>query len=225
MNPPKNEIIQPPKVLSIAGSDSGGAAGLQADLKTFTTFGVYGMSAVTAVTAQNSEEIRVVHPVPDEVVAAQIDAVLGDYGADAVKTGFIGRVDSIKTIAELLQSHKPANIIIDPVIVSHRGDLMFPDEVVQAYVTYLLPIADLITPNLAEALILSVPANLAAVPVSATAARSKSKVSLPVLSTVKVKTLSVEPDVTATAAASSVTTVKSTLRSTRKAAVLLVSWV
>ena len=155
MKPPKNEIVQPPKVLTIAGSDSGGAAGLQADLKTFTALGVYGMSVVTAVTAQNSEEIRVVHPVPDDVVAAQIDAVLGDYGADAVKTGFIGRVDTIKTIAELLQSHKPTYIIIDPVIVSHRGDLMFPDEVVQAYVKYLLPIADLITPNLAEALLLS----------------------------------------------------------------------
>lgn len=155
MNPTKNGIIQPPKVLTIAGSDSGGAAGLQADLKTFTALSIYGMSAVTAITAQNSVEIRVVHPTPDAVVAAQIDAVLGDYGADAVKTGFIGQVETIEAIAELLQRHKPANIIIDPVLVNHRSELMFPDEVVQAYVTYLLPIADLITPNLAEALILS----------------------------------------------------------------------
>ena len=109
MKPPKNEIVQPPKVLTIAGSDSGGAAGLQADLKTFTALGVYGMSAVTAVTAQNSEEIQIVHPVPDDVVARQIDAVLSDYGADAVKTGFIGRVNTIKKIAEtgsvILMSH------------------------------------------------------------------------------------------------------------------------
>ena len=155
MKPPKDEIVQPPKVLTIAGSDSGGAAGLQADLKTFTTLGVYGMSAVTAVTAQNSEEIKVVHPVPNEVVAAQIDAVLGDYGADSVKTGLIGRVEIIKTIAELLQSHKQAKVIIDPVLVNHRGDSMFTADVVAAYVKYLLPIADVITPNLAEASILT----------------------------------------------------------------------
>ncbi len=145
---------QPPKVLTIAGSDSGGAAGLQADLKTFTTLGVYGMSAVTVVTAQNSEEISVIQPIPAELVAAQIEAVLSDYGAEAIKSGFIGSPATIKAVAAVLDKFKPRWIIIDPVLVDHRGESMFDSLVADAYIKYLFPFADLVTPNISEAQIL-----------------------------------------------------------------------
>ncbi|GMQ79413.1 MAG: bifunctional hydroxymethylpyrimidine kinase/phosphomethylpyrimidine kinase [Anaerolineae bacterium] len=145
---------QPPKVLTIAGSDSGGAAGLQADLKTFNTLGVYGMSAVTVVTAQNSEEISVIQPIPSELVAAQIEAVLSDYGAEAIKSGFIGSPETIQAIGVVLNKFKPPRIIIDPVLVDHRGESMFDSSVSDAYIKYLFPLADLVTPNIPEAQIL-----------------------------------------------------------------------
>lgn len=156
-------MSQPLPLLTIAGSDSGGAAGLQADLKTWTALGgvgVYGMSAVTAVTAQNSERVVAVHTVPPEFVAAQIDAVLSDYGAAAIKTGFLGRVDIIEVVAERLAYWRDVAgkggfqtrpyIIIDPVLVNHRGEAMFGPEVAAAYRHKLLPLADLITPNIRE---------------------------------------------------------------------------
>ncbi len=145
---------QPPKVLTIAGSDSGGAAGLQADLKTLTTLGVYGMSAVTVVTAQNSEEISVIQPIPAELVAAQIEAVLSDYGAEAIKSGFIGSSEAIQAVAVALNKYKPRSIVIDPVLVDHRGESMFNSFVSDAYIKYLFPLADLVTPNISEAQIL-----------------------------------------------------------------------
>lgn len=148
-------IHQPAKVLTIAGSDSGGAAGLQADLKTFTTLQVYGMSVVTAVTAQNSVGVMAVHPLPPEMVAAQIDAVLSDYGAAAAKTGFIGRVDIIEVIAEKLAQYRPEFVVIDPVLVNHRGEAMFSAEITQAYLDKLLPLAALVTPNKWEAALLT----------------------------------------------------------------------
>jgi hydroxymethylpyrimidine/phosphomethylpyrimidine kinase len=151
---------EPVKVLTIGGSDSGGAAGLQADLKTWAALGVYGMSVLSVVTAQNSVAVTAVHPLPADFVAAQLDAVLTDYGANAIKTGFIGRVDLIKTIAAKLRQHQLTNIVIDPVLVNHKGQAMFPLEVVQAYIDYLLPLADLITPNRREAeLLTGLPAN------------------------------------------------------------------
>jgi hydroxymethylpyrimidine/phosphomethylpyrimidine kinase len=153
-------MTQPSALLTIAGSDSGGAAGLQADLKTWAALGVYGMSAVTAVTAQNSERVAAVHYLPPEFVAAQIDAVLSDYGAAAIKTGFIGRVETIVSIAgrlahwrEVLQP-RPF-IVIDPVLVNHHREPMFPPEVAIAYRDLLFPLADLVTPNEAEAVLLS----------------------------------------------------------------------
>jgi hydroxymethylpyrimidine/phosphomethylpyrimidine kinase len=142
-------------VLTIAGSDSGGAAGLQADLKTFTAIGVYGMSVVTVVTAQNSVRVAAVHNLPAEFVAAQLDAVLSDYGAAAVKTGFVGRVDLMQTIAHSVSAYHLANIVIDPVLVNHRGEAMFPAEVTQAYVEHLVPLANLVTPNRREAALLT----------------------------------------------------------------------
>ncbi len=142
---------KPAKALTIAGSDSGGAAGLQADLKTFTALGVYGMSAVTAITAQNSAEVRAVHSLPAMLVAAQIEAVLSDYRADALKTGFIGNAGLIAKIAESLAIFGPPPLVVDPVLVNHRGEAMFGDDVIAAYLTYLAPFARLITPNAREA--------------------------------------------------------------------------
>ena len=159
---------QPLPLLTIAGSDSGGAAGLQADLKTWAALGVYGMSAVTAVTAQNSVLVQQAHFLPPEMVAAQIDAVLSDYGAAAIKTGFIGRVELIEVIAERLgywaggggggRGGLPTRptIVVDPVLVNHRGEAMFAPEVAAAYRALLCPLADLVTPNVAEARLLGV---------------------------------------------------------------------
>jgi hydroxymethylpyrimidine/phosphomethylpyrimidine kinase len=156
------EQSSPPiPVLTIGGSDSGGAAGVQADLKTFTALRVYGMSALTAVTAQNSVRVAAVHYLQADFLAAQIDAVFEDYGAAAIKTGFVGPTELIQTVAERLriwQAGKPSGagpLVVDPVLVNHRGEAMFGREVVEAYCQLLMPIATLITPNLAEAALLT----------------------------------------------------------------------
>ncbi|MEZ4591632.1 MAG: bifunctional hydroxymethylpyrimidine kinase/phosphomethylpyrimidine kinase [Chloroflexota bacterium] len=145
---------EPVKLLTIGGSDSGGAAGIQADLKTWTVLGGYGMSAITAVTAQNSRTVQDVTWMTPHFVQSQLEAVLSDYGATAVKTGFLGRAELIIAISAMLQKYKPAHIVIDPVLVNHRGQPMFPDEVRQLYLAHLLPLADLITPNLGETAVL-----------------------------------------------------------------------
>jgi hydroxymethylpyrimidine/phosphomethylpyrimidine kinase len=146
---------EPVKALTIAGSDSGGAAGLQADLKTFTALKVYGMSVITAVTAQNSLHVTAVHYLPPDFLAAQLDAVLSDYGAAAAKTGFIGRPDLIQTIADKAAAHSLPYLVIDPVLVNHKGQSMFPPAVTHAYRHHLLPLAWLITPNRHEAALLA----------------------------------------------------------------------
>lgn len=151
---PTASVPQPPAVLTIAGSDSGGAAGAQADLKTWTALGVYGMSVLTAVTAQNSIRVTAVHYLPPDFITAQLDTVLGDYRAAAAKTGFIGRADAIARVAQRLRAHAVPNLVIDPVLVNHRGESMFPSEVTAAYVRHLLPLATLVTPNLHEAALL-----------------------------------------------------------------------
>ncbi len=145
---------EPIKLLTIGGSDSGGAAGIQADLKTWTALGGYGMSVLTAVTAQNSLGVQDVAWLKPQLVQAQLEAVLSDYGAAAVKTGFLGRAELVIAVSALLQKYKPAHIVIDPVLVNHRGQSMFPDLVRQLYLAYLLPIADLVTPNLVETAVL-----------------------------------------------------------------------
>ena len=146
---------EPVKVLTIAGSDSGGAAGLQADLKTFTRFAVYGMSVVTAVTAQNSLRVEAVQHLPLEFVTAQLKAVLSDYGAAAVKTGFIGRTGLIEALAGQLSFYQPRSLVVDPVLVNHQGQSMFPSAVTRAYAEHLLPLAHLVTPNLEEGALLA----------------------------------------------------------------------
>jgi hydroxymethylpyrimidine/phosphomethylpyrimidine kinase len=146
---------EPVKVLTIAGSDSGGAAGLQADLKSFTTLGAYGMSVVTVVTAQNSQAVRAVFQLPAELVEGQLQAVLEDYGADAVKTGFIGRAELVSRIARQLAAAHPPFLVVDPVLVNHLGQAMFPADVTQAYREALIPLASVVTPNPEEAALLS----------------------------------------------------------------------
>jgi len=149
----------PPRLLTIAGSDSGGGAGIQADLKTFDAHGVYGMSVVTAVTAQNTRAVTAVHEIPPEVVAAQIDAVFDDIGVDAVKIGMLSSVTIVEVVAGRLAqwqargAHPP--VVLDPVMVAKSGDLLLRNDAVAALIRELLPLATLVTPNLPEAARLS----------------------------------------------------------------------
>jgi hydroxymethylpyrimidine/phosphomethylpyrimidine kinase len=144
-----------PRALTVAGSDSGGGAGIQADLKTFAAFGVYGASAITAITAQNTIGVRAIHEVPAAVVAAQIDAVLEDIGADAAKTGMLSSVEIIETVADRLRAHAVAALVVDPVMVAKSGDRLLHEDAVQALRELLLPLAAIVTPNAPEATVLS----------------------------------------------------------------------
>jgi len=146
-----SQTQQPTKILTIGGSDSGGAAGIQADLKTLTILGVYGMSVLTVVTAQNSVRVTDLYRLSPDLVASQLDAVLGDYGAHGAKTGFLGDADIISVVASKLEAYKLADIVIDPVLVNHKGKSMFQEPVTVATIELLFPIADLITPNIREA--------------------------------------------------------------------------
>jgi hydroxymethylpyrimidine/phosphomethylpyrimidine kinase len=141
--------------LTIAGSDSGGGAGIQADLKTFSALGVFGMSAVTAITAQNTVGVTAVFELPPELVAAQIDAVIGDIGADAVKTGMISNSEIIRVVAAKVREHRLTTLVVDPVMVATSGDRLLREEAVTALTTDLLPLATVVTPNLPEAEVLT----------------------------------------------------------------------
>jgi hydroxymethylpyrimidine/phosphomethylpyrimidine kinase len=141
----------PPRLLTIAGSDSGGGAGIQADLKTFAAHGAYGMSVITALTAQNTREVRAVHEVPPEMVAAQIDAVLDDIGADAVKIGMLASAPIVRAVADRLRFWSLSiPIVLDPVMVAKSGDALLCDDAVAAILDDLLPLCTLVTPNLPE---------------------------------------------------------------------------
>jgi hydroxymethylpyrimidine/phosphomethylpyrimidine kinase len=145
--------LRPPRLLTIAGSDSGGGAGVQADLKTFAAHGGYGMSVVTALTAQNTREVRAVLEVPAEMVAAQIDAVLEDIGADAVKIGMLANAALIRIVAERLRAHLAGTgvpIVLDPVMVAKSGDRLLREDAVGALKAELLPLAAVVTPNVSE---------------------------------------------------------------------------
>jgi hydroxymethylpyrimidine/phosphomethylpyrimidine kinase len=139
----------PPRVLSVAGSDSGGGAGIQADLKTMLALGVHGMSVVTAVTAQDSTGVHGYWELPPEAVDAQLAAVLDDIGVDAVKTGMLASPELVRVTAKRLAG-LDAPIVVDPVCVSKHGDALLVPEAVEAIITDLLPIATVVTPNLAE---------------------------------------------------------------------------
>ncbi|HET9226299.1 MAG TPA: bifunctional hydroxymethylpyrimidine kinase/phosphomethylpyrimidine kinase [Thermoanaerobaculia bacterium] len=140
----------PPRLLTIAGSDSGGGAGIQADLKTFAAHGAYGMSAITALTAQNTLGVRAVHEVPPEIVAAQIDAVLEDIGVDAVKIGMLASAPIVRAVADRLRHWKPPHVVLDPVMVAKSGDPLLRDDAVEALLEELVPLCEIVTPNLPE---------------------------------------------------------------------------
>jgi len=140
-----------PKALSIAGSDSGGGAGIQADLKTFSAFRVFGMSVLTAVTAQNSVGVTGVHNLPPEFVARQIDAVLDDFGADAVKLGMLSTADIIHAVAKALGARRQAHVVLDPVMIAKSGDALLQPDARAALIDAMLPLAEVVTPNLHEA--------------------------------------------------------------------------
>jgi hydroxymethylpyrimidine/phosphomethylpyrimidine kinase len=139
------------RALTIAGSDSGGGAGIQADLKTFAAYGVYGASAVTAITAQNTVAVIEVYLLPAALVRAQIDAVLGDIGADVVKTGMLGSAEIVRTVAEAMRAHRPPVLVVDPVMIAKSGSTLLDAAAVAALREHLLPLADLVTPNAPEA--------------------------------------------------------------------------
>lgn len=142
------------RVLTIAGSDSGGGAGVQADIKTISANGCYAMSVITALTAQNTLGVKGIHPVPVEFVAAQMEAVLSDIGVDAVKIGMLFSPELIKTVADNLHKFGIKTIVLDPVMVAQSGDTLIEQEAIQALQEYLIPMAMLITPNLPEAAVL-----------------------------------------------------------------------
>ena len=144
-------LARVPRAMTIAGSDSGGGAGIQADLKTFAAFGVYGASVVTAVTAQNTVAVTGVHEVPAEMVSAQIQAVMTDLGADAVKTGMLSSSAIIETVAAEMRRLGVDRLVVDPVMVAKSGDRLLREEAVDALRTSLLPLAAVVTPNVPEA--------------------------------------------------------------------------
>jgi hydroxymethylpyrimidine/phosphomethylpyrimidine kinase len=143
-----------PKALTIAGSDSGAGAGIQADLKTFAALGVYGTTALTAVTAQNTREVLAIAEVPEDVVALQIDAVLEDIGADAVKTGMLSSPSIIETVADRLEAWGIDRLVVDPVMVAKSGDRLLQLDAIESLVNRLLPLALIVTPNIPEAEVL-----------------------------------------------------------------------
>ncbi|GGP27373.1 bifunctional hydroxymethylpyrimidine kinase/phosphomethylpyrimidine kinase [Silvimonas amylolytica] len=137
--------------LTIAGSDSGGGAGIQADLKTFSALGAYGMSVLTALTAQNTTGVSAVHPVPPEFVTAQIDAVFSDIRVDAVKLGMLATAPIIEAVAAGLARYEPAHVVLDTVMIAKGGHPLLASDAVSAIRERLLPLSSLITPNLPEA--------------------------------------------------------------------------
>ena len=140
-----------PRVLSIAGSDSGGGAGIQADLKTIAALGCFGMTAITALTAQNTCGVRAIHGVPPQMLRDQIDAVIEDIGADAVKIGMLHAPEIVQTVAEAIDRHALPNVVFDPVMVATSGAVLIEQASMDVLVRELFPRAALITPNLDEA--------------------------------------------------------------------------
>ena len=149
------DAARTPVVLSIAGSDSGGGAGIQADLKAFAALGVHGTTALTAITAQNTVAVDAIHPVPPEVIIAQVEAVVSDIGVDAVKIGMLGTGAATEAVVEALASLPPVPVVVDPVMVSESGAVLLDDQAREALVARLLPLASVLTPNLPEARVLA----------------------------------------------------------------------
>jgi hydroxymethylpyrimidine/phosphomethylpyrimidine kinase len=148
MNPSTSRY---PRLLTIAGSDSGGGAGIQADLKTFNALGCYGMSAITALTAQNTTGVRAIHAIPPQMLRDQIDAVIDDIGVDAVKIGMLHAPEIVQVVADAIDRHQLRQVILDPVMIATSGAVLIENEAVKALVQQLFPRVQLITPNLDEA--------------------------------------------------------------------------
>jgi len=142
------------KVLTIAGSDSGGGAGIQTDLKTFAALDVYGTSVITALTAQNTQGVHGIHTVPPEFIVCQLEAVLSDIHVHAAKTGMLGDADIISIVADILTRYRITNLVVDPVMIAQSGQRLLPEDAVDALRDKLLPLAMVVTPNLPEAEIL-----------------------------------------------------------------------
>jgi hydroxymethylpyrimidine/phosphomethylpyrimidine kinase len=151
--PAKGAALPVPRALTIAASDSGGGAGIQADLKAFAAAGAHGMSAIVALTAQNTTAVTAVYQLPPEFVVAQLDAVFDDIGVDAAKTGMLHSRPLIETVASYLADH-PVPLVVDPVMVASSGARLLQEDAVEALVTLLFPLATVITPNLHEAIAL-----------------------------------------------------------------------
>ncbi len=143
-----------PVALTIAGSDSGGGAGIQADLKTFAAFGVHGTSAITAITAQNTITVTDIHAVPVRVIRAQIDAVIDDIGVQAAKTGMLASAEIIEAVSNAIREHGIEKLVVDPVMVAKGGARLLQNDAIASLYRYLLPLALVVTPNLPEAEVL-----------------------------------------------------------------------
>ena len=139
------------RALTIAGSDSGGGAGIQADLKTFSAFGVYGMSVITAVTAQNTVRVHGVEPVSSRFIGLQIEAVLTDLGADGLKTGMLFDTDIVQVVAQKIRESGVPHVVVDPVMVAKGGDVLLEPRAVEMVIRELIPLATVVTPNIPEA--------------------------------------------------------------------------
>ena len=149
-----------PIALTIAGSDSSGGAGIQADLKTFSALGVYGASVITALTAQNTREVRAIHDPPAAFVQTQLETVFADLTVRSVKTGMLSRPEVITTVAAFLRGHAAIPIVVDPVMVSKSGATLLAPEAIDVLTTQLIPLATVITPNIPEAaMLLGIPAD------------------------------------------------------------------
>ena len=143
-----------PTVLTIAGSDSGGGAGIQADIKAISAMGCYAASAITAITVQNTVGVHAVHPVPLDILAGQIDAVLSDIGADAIKIGMLHSAEVVNLVAEKIEQYGIKNVVLDPVMVSTSGHRLIEETAIDSLKSRLMPLARVITPNIPEAEIL-----------------------------------------------------------------------
>ena len=144
-----------PRAMTIAGSDSGGGAGIQADLKTFAALGVYGTSVLTAITSQNTLRVTDVLELPTSLIGSQIDAVISDIGTDAVKTGMLSSSAIIEAVSEKIQEHGLSRLVVDPVMVAKGGDRLLQEEAVEALRAHLIPLAQVVTPNTPEARVLT----------------------------------------------------------------------
>ena len=151
MTPATRKDPRPASALTIAGADSGGGAGIQADLKTFAAHHVHGLSAIAALTAQNTQRVTAVHVPPVEFLRAQVDACFADFRIGAVKIGMLATADVVRTVVDLLETHRPSFVVLDPVMISTSGTRLLADDAVRALCRRLLPLASVVTPNIPEA--------------------------------------------------------------------------